>query len=240
MKDYYAYYEIIFGLKKEYLKNYLELEKLKKLIKIDGDNTLCIRTQLNNDPNEPSKLIGQIYKKQIGILKRIKVMSDTCSIVKKNNHYTFDNESSYIPKIEISDQESFDKIVSDLYCSPLMNLPEHYERINDFQALNLDGDGISLWTDFNLINKSNMMNVTYSPTSDSINFYLQKGGSSYLGERLLTTEIPKYKIHPKYKEIIDANFEEDTNIWLEDSLCSGKSEFIVNKYQKSYVLTKKK
>ena len=120
-----------------------------------------------------------------------------------------------------------------------MALPDTFTRINDFQRLHISGDSISLWTDLYLTQKNGTFDVDYLPKFDSVHMDLGKRGCSYLGEQLLDTEIPKYKVHPKHRDIIDENIKPDYNVWIEGFLKNGKSELEISENEIQYVLTKK-
>lgn len=214
--NYYKYYELLFSLRKEYLKNKKLLDILKSCIFIDsniayeskmefkfGDEQLlpCIVLSINKKQKDIQSRMDYIKDK---LLLKDNSVATSYKLGKNDNEFVLTDLGTNSFEIEIDNQKLFDSVHEKIVNSELYNLLQTTIRLNEFQIFNLDSDCFSLWSLFDF-DTNNLMSINYKINDDLVNVNMPKVYSNYFIKKLLETKIHKYEIPESYIKIIEQN-----------------------------------
>ena len=221
--DYYNYYEILFSLRKEYLKNQEMINKLLSYIKITNDypneytSNLVFRT---NNKNNIDSLLLIIKKRQSNIRQMLDSIYDSFVYsdpnLKSGNYlYTFHIAGNYVyllddsqdgrylnTKVEIINQNEFIELYKQLIKNAMCKGRTFLSM--EKESIYLSNNGIHLlYVDNN--NYNNGVKLDYDGLEDTI----ITNNNSFL-ENLMQLKIDKSIIPNHFKNIINSNMDDYT------------------------------
>lgn len=249
-KDYYNYYEILFSLRKEYLKNQKIINELLSYIRIindsynDYDSNLLFKS---NSKNNIDSLLLIVRKKQSNIEQMLDslysyiVYSDP-NLKRGNFLYTFhfscnkyvylldyNQDGRYLnAKVEIDNQEEFIKLYKQLIENTICKHGKTY-IVTEEESILLSNNGIHL---FHLVEDDYRKSIKsyYNGIEDNIII----NNTSYLKE-LMELKINKKYIPNHFINIIDSNMN-NYSYTIEENCNKNEELYIVEEYGKNLVL----
>lgn len=247
--DYYNYYEILFSLRKEYLKNQELINKLLSYIKITNDpleeynSSMIFKT--NSKTNLDSLLL--IVKKRQSSIRQI-LDSIYNSIVysdpdlrpgyfsykfylTKNYAYLIDDtqDGRYLKaKVEITNQNEFVQLYKQIINNTICKKGRSYFILKN-EIIRLSNNGVHL---FHIENEDykKSVNLDYNGLDDSI----ITNNTSCL-DKLMKLKIDKNIIPNYYKNIIDSNME-DYLYTIEGNKSKDEGLYTIEGYEKKLIL----
>ena len=247
-KDYYSYYEIIFSLRKEYLKNQKIINKLLSYIRITSDslNEYDSNLVFKNNTRDNSDHLLLIIKKRQSCIKNI-LESLYSSLVYGDEElkpgffsFTFRQSEGYVyllddnqdgsylnAKVEITNQKDFIETYNELIKNEICK-SRTYLILKD-EIIRLSNNGIHLYHVENDDYK-NSVKLDYNGLEDIINI----NNTSYL-KYLMELKISKSIIPTYFENIIDNNM--DNYLYRIEGDCNNNEVFYtIEEQEKKLVL----
>lgn len=265
-KKYYTFYEIVYGLRGEYLKNQELINELESLIDINRNDasSRILLSQSDELLSSDAQIRLLLYKRQKSIIKRLdrlysNILDDNkcayLSVEKSKDggyellpsRYSLDKSGLLNnTMLFIRNKNTFNDISEKLYNSKLMQLPCQFIDINDWQRLVIDGKAIELLTlskskgeSPKLLGPIYSSILDYVPRNDVINVDIVSDASSYRTQKLLETEIPEYKLPQEYKEIIESNIMPNARCIMDYDAIKPKGEIPLSEKDNYFVLERR-
>jgi len=239
-RNYYKYYEILFSLRKEYLKNKVLLDKLLSFISINSDKyTYGLKFKHRDNPFDSLLLI--LYKKDSFLRERINFISNMILNNSKNDgdydasflFYFLDDDvilrnngdnSNLDPLINISNRKEFVDIYKDLIDSDIFRYGKFEKVISENEYISLNRNGILLY--YYLLNSINDAKLSYDGINDRLLFDIN-GKVGINLEELLDTKIDRDIFPGSYIDLIDSNMDITNIRILEDSIVDNNGNKLV-------------
>ena len=251
-KENYTIQEIILGLRSEYQKQQVELEKLKKLCGFDkkivedfdfyvsnGERKEELQPELCCKYIEKQNQLQKLLKKIDNIISGEKInispKYDAISVCDNNNrnYFSLANKETlekypiYVP--EYNDEEFSilkNKLLSSEFAIPFSN---RSPSDLDYLSIKTASIIISLWQE---------SCVFYQPKTDSIRFIRNRELTDEEIVSLLEKTIPSSSLHPYHITTIDTSGIIGKSIILEKTVPSKNVELSIREEEKQFVLSK--
>ena len=253
-KNCYSLSEVITGLREEYIKKQIILNKMSEFIKINTKEKVSIKLSISQKLNNYDKFYWNEPRLWLSVSKKPRYtkdnnqLSDTnvasflltdeddisFKLFNHNNIKIYDkseiNRFVYNPEVIITDQESFKLLYSELKNNKIFNLTSKWITVDQNINVSIDNECIKLIYENE---KRNKLSVTYIPDSIIVSSDVRYT-NSFINE-LLQTYIPSYKLTEEYTTLLEENKGILRNIHFFEN-----NEHIDKQTQKEFILNQSK
>ena len=261
-EDYYTYAQIVNSLRKYYQESQEILEEMEEYIEVDSKDKCNKELRLvlredkptySTEPNlilsvsrdylaSPATYVRNSVNQMVHDEYRWQKDHATYVLTGDEDHLKFKPYESVIfgehfsPKLKIpkDKREAFQSAYKRLTKSALYALPECYVKINPFQNLLINGDGITLNSEGE---NGKGIRISYNPTDDKIHVNSLRKYSTGFIEDLLETEIPKYEFSDIHYFAMEGN-RKPSEAYIDDILRSRYEVLSLEDQPKRLMLTR--